>query len=189
MIIIGEARVEESVTKAKFACDLVKCKGACCTMPGGRGAPLTEDEIPEIECAFPIVKKYIPDLHLKIIDEFGMYEGSPGNRSTVCVDDRDCVFVYYDDDIARCALEKGYLNGETTWRKPISCHLFPIRISPDPRPIVRYEKIEPCAVARERGEQENIPLSDFLKEPLIRRFGEAWYNELDYVCKEIRSEE
>ncbi|MBI5215828.1 MAG: DUF3109 family protein [Ignavibacteriae bacterium] len=185
MFIIGEVRVETQVGKVEFACDLKRCKGACCTMPGGRGAPLLESEIPEIERAFPVVRKYLPVSHLQVIQEQGMYEGFPGYRATMCVDEGACVFVYYDDDIARCSLERAFLNGETVWKKPISCHLFPVRVSVTPRTTIRYEEIESCKPALERGKKEEIPLFEFLKEPLVRSFGEAWYQEFHKTCKEL----
>ncbi|TAK58368.1 MAG: DUF3109 family protein, partial [Bacteroidetes bacterium] len=149
-----------------------------------RGAPLMDEEIPELERAFPAIAHYLPVRHLEAIQTSGMYEGEPGSWATTCIDNKACVFVYYEGDIAKCSLEKGYLNGETTWRKPISCHLFPIRVTSQPRTMLRYETIEECDAAVERGEQEHITLPDFLKEPLIRRFGEEWYNEFIEVCNE-----
>lgn len=184
MIVIDEIRIERGIPASKFACDVLKCKGACCTLPGGRGAPLREDEIIEIERVFPLIKKYLPEVHLRTIQEKGMYEGEPHYRATTCVNNRDCVFVYYENEIARCAFERAFIAGETTWRKPLSCHLFPLRVSAFPGTIVRYEKIEQCATAIERGEVENITLHDFLKEPLVRRFGEAWYQEFKQACEE-----
>jgi hypothetical protein len=188
MFIIGEVRVETQVGKIEFACDLKRCKGACCTMPGGRGAPLLESEISEIERAFPVVKKYLPESHLQAIQEQGMYEGTPGARATTCVDECACVFVYYEDDIARCSLERAFLNGETEWKKPISCHLFPVRLSATPRTTIRYEEIDQCKPALERGKKETILLFEFLKEPLVRKFGEDWYREFHKACNDSNQE-
>ncbi len=188
MFIIGEVRVEKQIANVQFACDLKRCKGACCTMPGGRGAPLLESEIQELEQAFPIVKKYLPESHLQVIQEQGMYEGFPGYRATVCVDEGACVFVYYEDDIARCSLERAYLNGEIKWKKPISCHLFPIRVSTFPKTTLRYEEIDSCTPAIERGKNEQVELFDFLEEPLTRRFGEAWYQEFHKTCEQLDQE-
>ena len=187
MIVIGTARIEEPVVQANFACDLVKCKGACCTLPGGRGAPLLDEEIPELKRAFPIVKKYLPDRHLETIERVGFYEGYPGSQATTCIEQRACVFVYYEGDVAKCSLERAFLNGETTWRKPISCHLFPIRVSNNPGKTLRYEQIEQCESGRERGEKEEIGLYKFLKAPLTRLFGEQWYNEFEQTCNERRT--
>ncbi len=181
-ITVRSVRLEEQIAEARFACDLSRCKGACCTLPGWRGAPLEDHEIGEIESAFPIIRKYLPEWHLEAIEEKGLYEGEPGNRATTCYGLGACVFVYYQDDIAMCAFERAYFNHEIGWRKPISCHLFPLRVSPEPRVIVRYEEIEPCETARKRGESESISLSDFLQEPLVRRFGEEWYQEFHQFC-------
>ncbi len=175
MFIIGEAVIEEEVAHARFACDLQHCKGACCTLPGGRGAPLDDSELSEIHRAYPAARKFLSQKSLQVIEQYGAFEGGPGRYATTCVDDRDCVFVYYEQGVARCSLEKAYLDGETTWRKPLSCHLFPIRISPGNVETVRYEKISECAAGRTNGQKNDIPLFEYLKEPLIRKFGEEWY--------------
>src|SRR5271169_3267359 len=127
MFIVQETIVEDIIARKRFACDLLQCKGGCCTLPGGRGAPLDDDEISEIRQAFPFARKYLSAAHLDAIATHGMIEGVPGSHATVCVNGKACVFVYYEDSIAKCSLEKAYLAGETTWRKPISCHLFPLR--------------------------------------------------------------
>ncbi len=183
MFVIGEVSIDEQVAHERFACDVLKCKGACCTLPGGRGAPLEECEIQELEKALPAVRKYLSDSHLIAIARNGFAEGTEGNRATTCVDNRACVFVYYEDGIARCSLERAFLNGETTWRKPISCHLFPIRIDRNRLVQLRYENITECASALQRGSIENIPLSEFLEEPLKRKFGTVWYSEFRAECK------
>ncbi len=179
MFIIGEATIEEPVAYERFSCDLEKCKGACCTLSGGRGAPLEDHEVLELKKAFPFAKKYLSEQHLRAIEVNGMSEGYPGNYATSCIDDKDCVFVYYEHGIARCSVEKAYLNGETAWRKPLSCHLFPVRIS---NGTVRYEKISECVPAVRRGKEENVPMYDFLKEPLVRRFGQQWYDTFRAEC-------
>ena len=181
MVNLGKAMIEDAVMTERFACDLGRCKGACCTLPGGRGAPLDDSEVAELESAFPIVRKYLSDRNLAVIASQGMVEGSPGNYVTSCVDDKDCVFVLYEDGIARCSLEKAYLAGEISWRKPVSCHLFPIRVSPGGS-WVRYEQISECDPGVVRGRAEDVPLYDFLREPLTRKFGVAWYDEFRKEC-------
>lgn len=180
---MNETIIEESVVHKRFACDLAQCKGACCTLPGGRGAPLQDDEIDEIERAFPFAKKYLSETHLNAIAVHGMIEGIPGSHATVCIDEKDCVFVYYEDSVAKCSLEKAYLAGETTWRKPISCHLFPIRISRNGPERVRYEQIRECLPAVSNGTAKDIPLYVFLKEALIRKFGKTWYEDFQTKCE------
>ena len=168
--------IDHEILTAKFACDLDRCKGACCTLPGGRGAPLDDAEVGEILRAFPVIQKYLPARALTVIERDGMVEGQPGSFHTTCIDDRDCVFVFSEGGVARCALEKGFLAGEIEFRKPISCHLFPLRVSPDGRRI-RYERIDECAPAVKRGGSENVSLVAFLQGPLERRFGDSWYAE------------
>jgi hypothetical protein len=180
MFIIGEAIVEGRIARARFACDVLQCRGACCTLPGGRGAPLDDDEVLEIQRVLPIVRKYIPEEHRRHIEQHGTHEGEPGNYVTACIDDRACVFVYYEHRIARCSLEKAFLNGETTWRKPISCHLFPIRIGRNGR--VRYEQIAACEAGRSLGAATNTPLYDSLKDALVRKFGQEWYDQFRNEC-------
>lgn len=182
MFIVGEAVVEDDVATARFACDCANCKGACCTLAGGRGAPLTDEEADEIERVFPIAKKYLSKRSLDVIEAEGMVEGISGHYYTVCIGNKDCVFVFYEDGIARCALEKAFLDGLTDWRKPISCHLFPIRIDKNDTDRIRYERIRECETGRSLGERQNIPLYEYLKEPLIRAYGEEWYSEFQAAC-------
>ena len=187
MFVIGEAVIDDAVGTASFCCDLKKCKGACCCIEGGRGAPLEDDEVLEIENAYPIVKQYLSEKSIRTIEVSGMYEGSAGNFATTCIDHRECVFVYFEDGIARCSFERSYEEGKIDWRKPISCHLFPIRIRKLGQDFVRYEQIEECQGGRVSGEVHNVKLSDFLKDPLIRKYGEAWYKKFLYRCK-VQSE-
>jgi len=183
MFVIGEAVVEEEIAREGFACDTLKCKGACCTLDGGRGAPLEDSEVPELVESSKAALHYLPEERRRIIAEHGMYEGPVGQRATVCIENRDCVFVFYEEGVARCSLEKAYLNGETRWRKPLSCHLFPIRVSQGQRTQLRYERISECRSAVERGTREQIPLYRFLESPLTRRFGQAWYEQFRSECE------
>ena len=186
MFLIQETVVDGSIATTKFACDLGRCKGACCTLQGGMGAPLLDREIDEIRNAFPAVKKYLSQEHLHTINEQGLFEGQPGEFSTTCVNHRACVFVTFEDGIARCSFEKAYLNGEIRWRKPISCHHFPIRIDGAERKRLRYEFLAECAPALERGEREGIYLSDFLQDSLTREFGAEWYQEFSDASRSVR---
>lgn len=182
MFVIGEAVIDDAVREAAFSCDLGKCKGACCCIAGGRGAPLEDDEVLEIQKAFPLVKQYLSPANLRTIERKGFVDGSLGDFATSCVDDRECVFAYFDGDIAKCSFERAYLEGATDWRKPISCHLFPIRVRKFGQEFLRYEEIDECAAARERGEKTQVKLSAFLQEPLTRKFGESWYTAFANFC-------
>jgi hypothetical protein len=121
---------------------------------------------------------------LKVLKEDGFSEGNPGELTTVCIEKKDCVFVYYENGnkIALCALEKAYMNGETNFKKPISCHLFPIRVSGYGKKNMYYQRITECEPGRNLGRKENIALIESLKEALIRAYGESWYSLLvDYI--------
>ncbi len=177
MLEIRQTIVDESIPQIKFACNLSACKGACCTLEGAKGAPLLDDELEQIESAFPIIKSLLPKEHIEYIAQFGLYEGGPGFYTTICFNNRACVFVLYEDGMARCAFEKAFGEGKIKWKKPISCHLFPIRVNRGVLEHLRYERIKECNFALDRGENEIILLSDFLKEPLIRAFGLKWYEE------------
>ncbi len=178
MIIVSNTFVDEAVTSSAFCCDLEACKGACCCLEGGRGAPLTDEEIPLIAAAFPFAKEYLDSRSLDVIDREGLVEAWEGSFATPCIDHRECVFVYFDGGIARCAFERAYAEGKTNWRKPLSCHLFPIRVRRAGQLVLRYEQMPECLPARTDGAAAGITLVDFLKDPLIRAFGEPWYMQL-----------
>lgn len=183
MFIIGEAVIEDFVASEAFACDLEVCKGACCTVEGGRGAPLDDMEIGQVKLSFPQVREYLREISLKVIEEVGIVEGVPGDYATPCVDHRECVYVYFDGGIARCAFERAYFEGRTRWRKPLSCHLFPLRIRHFGQEFVRYEKIEECEGGRARGRAQQIKLRDFIKDALVRKYGIRWYEAFLRECE------
>ena len=178
MVAIQNIIVEEPVLRINFACDLAACKGACCTMPGGKGAPLLDEEIEPLTRYFPVIRSSLPKEHLEKIERGGLYEGSPGDYTTMCFENRACVFVFYENGIAKCAFEKAYRAGVIPWRKPLSCHLFPIRVDRQNGTLLRYERIAECEPALVRGSRGNTPLVQFVADALRRGFGESWYGEL-----------
>jgi hypothetical protein len=182
MLIVGTAVVETEIAEARFCCDLAVCKGGCCTIAGGRGAPVADAEVAEIEKAFPVVRPLLSDAALQVIARTGTVEGRPGDYVTPCVDDRECAYVYFDGGVAKCSFERAHLEGKIAFRKPISCHLFPIRVRSHGSDLLRYEQIEECEAARQRGEREDVPLPDFMRTALVRRFGEAWYDAFRSAC-------
>jgi hypothetical protein len=168
--------VEARLGEVEFACDLSICKGACCTMPGGRGAPVLRSEIPELERVFPIVKKYLPAVALQTIEDHGIWQIElDGTYTITTVGRKECIFVHWEGDIAFCGIQKAFRNGEITgFEKPISCHLFPVRIYPEEKEnmhFICYEEIDECEGGRVRGEKERIPLLEFLQHPLARALG------------------
>ena len=184
MILIDEIAVDLKVPQMHFACDLGECKGACCTLKGGRGAPLTDDEVEEIYAAYPKVMKYLPAEHKKWIQDHGLVEGEPGRYATECKDEEACVFVFYEQGIAKCSFEKAYLSGEIKWRKPISCHLFPLRAGGGPSSDLRFEYLHECEPAFAKGLREKTRLFRFLKDVLVRVYGEEWYKHFETECEE-----
>ncbi|MEP7233838.1 MAG: DUF3109 family protein [Ignavibacteriota bacterium] len=168
--------VEARLGEVEFACDLSICKGACCTMPGGRGAPLLGSEISHLERAFPLVKKYLPDASLATIEANGLYQNETDGSYTVStIGHKECIFVTWEGDVALCAIQKGFRAGEVQgFEKPISCHLFPVRIYPEESEgsyFICYEEIAECEGGRSQGEKKHIALLDFLEHPLARALG------------------
>lgn len=179
MIVVDELLVEPKVLTTRFACDVKKCKGACCTMPGGSGAPLTPDELEPLEAAYDLVKDDLLAEAREAVAKQGPWVQEDGKLYTTCVDNKACVFVVYgENDIAQCAIEKAWHEGGSTWRKPLSCHLFPIRVTDFGGPYLHYEEIDECEDGRKLGEEVDVHLVHALQEPLTRAFGEEAYTKL-----------
>lgn len=175
MILLDDLLLQEQVLTAHFACDLQGCKGACCTMSGGAGAPLLDAELHQLRGAVQAALTYVPERSRAWLAEHDPVVGTLGDYSVACLDDADCVFVYYEGTVAKCSIERAYHNGETTFRKPISCHLFPIRVAQFGGPYLHYEMIAECEPGRTNGEARNLLLVESLREPLVRAFGEHAY--------------
>jgi hypothetical protein len=178
IIPIEDIVISEEVVKTNFACDLKKCKGACCTVESEYGAPLRKEEIEIINGIIDAVKKYLPKIHVDEIDKKGFYDTIKNKLMTRSINKKACVFVFYENGIAKCSIEKAYLNGESDFRKPISCHLFPIRVTNFGGDILRYEKFEQCSPALKNGDEKNIKMVEFCEESLTRLYGERWYSNL-----------
>ena len=182
-----QVQISNDVPEKRFACDLTACKGACCTRPGGRGAPLLNEELDELHASLGAAREYLSERNREVLDAQGSFEGSLGDYTTTCVGNRDCVFVTYEGNIAKCALEKAYVERGTRWRKPLSCHLFPFRIDDGFIPQIRFELLDECRPAVSRGEAEDIYLTKFVKEALVRRFGLAAYHAIESYCRSKRN--
>ncbi len=170
--------IHPEVLDVKFACDLARCKGACCTFPGGSGAPVDEDEIGILHQAFAAVRHLLPAEHRAIAERDGLFLHD-GPRATLrCVNERACIFVMYDGEIAKCAIQHAHAHEGFPWVKPRSCYLFPIRMRRNGYTLLEYERFTECAPALERGKSEDIPLLDFLEKPLRQEIGDEWYDNL-----------
>ena len=176
--IVDNVIVRDEIFSQKFTCDLDKCKGACCTVESEFGAPLTEEEILLIEENYAEVEKYLPDEHKQEINTNGFYEEKHGELMVRSVNNKACVFVYFENETAKCGIEKAYLEGKSSFEKPISCHLFPIRISDFGGDVLRYEKFLECSYAEEKGKEENKAVYEFCEEPLKKKYGVKWYSTL-----------
>ena len=190
IIQVGDVLLSSEILTEKFCCDLSVCKGACC-VEGDAGAPVTLDEIAEIEDCLDDVWGDLSASAQSVIDKQGVaYTDQEGDLVTSIVRGKDCVFTFYDDldgipDCCLCALEKAYRAGRTRFCKPVSCALYPIRAKKIGKDLIglNYNRWDVCKAAIEKGKALNLPLYQFLKDPLIRRFGEAWYQELLEVTK------
>lgn len=184
MIAINHTLISEDIFDKKFVCDLNACKGECC-VSGDSGAPLDKKELKQLDKVYPIVKPYMNKNGISAVEKNGTYTlDSDGDYTTTLVSDgAECAFVFFDEkNIAKCAIEQAYLDGKIDWKKPISCHLYPIRIKEYKEyDAVNYHSWHICKPACECGQQLNVPVYKFLKEPLIRKYGDAWYEELDAV--------
>jgi len=170
--------IDDRIFSVKFSCDLGKCKGACCTLKGAGGAPILNEEVKIIKKNLPVVEKYLSKENIDVIEKQGFLVGEKDDYSINSVDYKDCVFVFYEEGIAKCSFQKAYNNGETDFIKPISCHLFPVRIYGRDRKIIRYEELYECGDALDKGESENLSVFEFAKIPLEREYGKEFYKEL-----------
>ncbi|MFP4369454.1 MAG: DUF3109 family protein [Bacteroidota bacterium] len=185
MIKIDDILIDEDILKANFSCDLVKCKGACCTFPGKYGAPLNDNEVEKIKDSFSEALDYLSPASVQYIEKTGFIEGKPGHYTTMCIDARDCVFVFYEEGIAKCALEKAFFDGKTKFRKPVSCHLFPVREGNFGGKYLYYERIKECSPAISKGEKENTKMPEFVKDALIRAYGRDWFDKLKIIIEQM----
>jgi len=182
MIAISNTLVSEDLIERKFVCDLNACKGACCVI-GDSGAPLEKEELAIIESVLDKVKPYMNQKGLKTIEKLGPHLiDHEGDYTTPLVSPgAECAYVYFDENkTAKCVFEKAYNDGIISWKKPVSCHLYPVRITKYKNyNAVNYHKWDLCKPACECGKKLDVPVYKFLKEPLLRHFGEDWYKQLE----------
>ena len=196
MILIGDTVVSLEILEKEFCCDLEKCHGCCC-IEGDAGAPLTEEEERKLQELLPLLKPDMTPEARKAVEERGVsYLDPEGERVTQIVDGKDCVFARTDrNGWCYCLIEKAFNAGKTDFRKPVSCHLYPVRVkefeargNAPAMAALEYNRWDICHCARVMGKKEHVRLYEFLKEPLIRRFGQAWYDELCLTAEEWRKQ-
>ena len=181
MIEIDDKIVSADLLRECFACDIARCKGICC-VEGNAGAPLEEDEETILESEDPHYKPYMTSEGIAAVERQGfMVVDEEGDYTTPLVADAECAYAYTENGTTLCAIEKAWLEGRTTFRKPISCHLYPIRLMRFSNGTVglNYHRWSVCAPARECGAKLGIPVYKALREPIVRRFGEEFYRALE----------
>lgn len=186
MIEIEDVVVSSDVISEKFLCNLEACHGSCC-IEGDAGAPVEADEVAELERVLPVIWDDLsPEAQAVIKKQGVVYTDPEGDLVTSIVNNKDCVFTCYDaQGCCSCAIEKAYRAGKCSFYKPISCHLYPIRIGNyGLYTAVNYHRWDVCKAAEILGRKENVAVYQFLKEPLIRKFGEVWYQMLE-ECAEL----
>ena len=190
MLQIGKTIISLDVIQKEFCCDLDQCKGGCC-VDGDSGAPITMEEAELIEMIYPDFEAYLSDQNKREITKqgFSVIDGD-GDLVTPIIGKNECVYTFTDEKgITKCAIEKAYFEKQTAFRKPVSCHLFPIRITEYKRfDAVNYQQLDICKPARIWGICHGIPLWKYLKEPLVRKYGEEWYAEFAYAAENLPKE-
>lgn len=187
MIQIDNTIISLDVIEQTFVCDLSQCKGACC-VEGDSGAPLEDNEIEQIEANLENILKFLPEKSVNIIREKGFYFiDNDGDKVTQLVNNKECVFAYFDNGIALCGIETAYKNKQSSIKKPISCYLYPIRLTKYSSFVaVNYHKWDICATAIEKGKKTNIHVYETCKNALIQHFGQEWYDKLIQAANYIK---
>lgn len=185
MLIVDDCIISDNLADRCFCCDLQQCRGACC-VEGDCGAPLDADEIAVLQRVYPAVKPYMTARGVAAVEAQGVsaldVDGLP---CTPLVESKECAFAIEEDGVTLCAIEKAYRDGKTDYQKPISCHLYPVRIENFGEfKALNLHEWDICRCAFAKGKETGVPLYQYLREPLVRRFGLDWYDEL---CKQIRT--
>ena len=185
MIQLQNTLISEDIIEKEFVCNLSKCKGACC-VEGDAGAPLESDEAKTLEEIFENVKPFLREEGIRAIEKQGTWiTGEDGEKETPLVNGSECAYVIFDKNgITKCGIEKAHEDGAVDFKKPVSCHLYPVRIkSYSEFDAVNYHKWPICSDACDLGKELQVPIHRFVKDALIRKYGQDWWNELDDIAK------
>lgn len=188
MFQLGKTIVSEDIFEKDFVCNLSACKGACC-VDGDAGAPLEQEETKILVEIYPKVKPFLRKAGIKAIEKQGIYiTTEDGEFETPLIEGADCAYVFFDKKgTALCAIEEAYNQGEISWKKPVSCHLYPIRVKDYSEfSAINYNKWHICDDACILGKELQVPVYKFVKEALIRKFGDDWYMELEKVAQTFK---
>ena len=190
MIQIDDKLISEDLFSEEFVCNLARCKGICC-VDGDAGAPLDEDETKILDEIYPKIKSYLRPEGIQAIEEQGTYTlDFEGDLVTPLVNNAECAYVIFDEKgYTKCAIEKAYEDGVIDWQKPISCHLYPIRITEYSNfSAINYHEWDICSDACTLGKELGVKVYQFLKKPLIRKYGEEFYQTLSEAAEEWEKE-
>ena len=180
MIVIDRTIISDDIKENFFVCNLQKCKGACC-VEGDLGAPLEKEELEILEKIYPQVKPYLSAEGQAVIEKEGTWiKDWEDDYSTPTIGDRECAYAIYDEKgILKCGIEQANRDGKIDFKKPISCHMYPIRVTKyEEYDALNYDRWSICSDACTLGGELKVPIYKFLKEPLVRKYGQAWYDEL-----------
>jgi len=186
MIQIGDKIISRELFENHFICDLSACFGNCCVF-GDSGAPLENEEADNLSSSTEKLIPYMRKEALRALDEQGAWViDDDGDKVTPLIGRKECAYVVFEDGIARCAIENAFEDGEISYRKPVSCHLYPIRLTKLGKGIaLNYHRWGICEPARTLGKEKGVPVFRFLKDPIQRVYGEAFYKELELVYAEL----
>lgn len=189
MFQLGKTIVSEDIIESDFVCNLSACKGACC-IDGDAGAPLEVDEVQILKEIYPSIKPYLRPEGIEAIETQGVFVTTKeGELETPLINGADCAYVIFDEkNIALCAIEEAYNQGDVKWKKPLSCHLYPVRVKDYSEfSAVNYHKWHICDDACSLGKELQVPIYKFVKEALIRKFGDDWFAELEKVAEKMNN--
>ena len=189
MLQIGDTLISLDVIEKEFVCDIPKCLGKCCEH-GDSGAPLEKKEARLLKKEYPKIEPYLSEAGIRSIDKIGTSTiDKDGDLGTPLINNRECAYTVYKDGIATCGIENAWKEGKTTFQKPISCYLYPVRLKQYPTFLaVNYDHWDICKPALELGKKEGVPVYRFLKIPLIQRFGQDWYDELEMAAEALKEQ-
>jgi hypothetical protein len=188
MIQIDDKLISLDIFERHFICDLPKCMGACC-VEGESGAPLEDEETAILEAVFPHIKPMLSPKALEEIEKKGVWEVDvDGDKVTPIINGKECVYTYFDEKgVCKCTIEKAYYEGLIDFKKPISCHLYPIRVSKySDFEALNYHQWPICGPAKLLGTEKGVPIFKFLQEAIIRKYGKPFYHEMEEAEKILK---
>ncbi|MCG8699065.1 MAG: DUF3109 family protein [Bacteroidales bacterium] len=189
MLQIDDKLISLDVLQERFVCDLDKCKGACC-VEGDSGAPLEESEANALVKDYASIKPFLNQKGIQSIELQGVSMiDSDGDVVTPLVNNKECAYVVFDNDIAKCGIEQAFLEGKASFRKPVSCYLYPIRTKRYSQfTAVNYDEWDICKPAKELGKEKNVRVHEFVSDALQQKFGEEWCKQLKIAAVELEKQ-